>query len=582
MSIMKPILLLLAATLILASCTNGNKKPDSADLVILCTTDVHGACLPYDFKRGCEAEVSLANVSQYVKQERKANPEEVMLFDTGDFLQGQPSIYYYNFIDTTSQHLMARIFNYLGYDAIGVGNHDIETGEGLYNGRFPKMIDMPWLCANAIDTRTGQPMFQPYAVMNRKGIKIAVLGMITPNIHAWLPKSLWPNLEFEDMVECAQKWMPVIQEREHPDIVIGLFHAGSDYETNGNTADTRYNENGSIPAAQKVPGFDIIIIGHDHYKALSDIVNVAGDTVKMIDAATAARFIGRADIHLQRKSDGTYSKTIKTQLVDSRQFAPDTDFCAEFEGDIKKVNDYLEKPLGTLTADLNGIDGLYGPCKFMDLVHDAQLWATKADVSMAAVLSPYEEIPAGNITWRQLFVIYKYENQLFTLLMKGKEIQKYLEFGFSNQFATMRNANDPLINRDSNGKPVTHSFNYTSAAGIRYIVDISKPAGKRVTILSMSDGSAFDPDKDYKVAINSYQASGGGNFITEGLGWDNATLEAHTIDTTPIDVRSYIAAYIKEQGTITPHLRGDWQVIPKDLWEIGKAREIANDDRYFR
>ena len=201
---------------------------------------------------------------------------------------------------------------------------------------------------------------------------------------------------------------------------------------------------------------------------------------------------------------------------------------------------------------------------------------------MAAVLSPYEEIPAGKITWRQLFVIYKYENQLFTLLMKGKEIQKYLEFGFSNQFATMRNANDPLINRDSNGKPVTHSFNYTSAAGIRYIVDISKPAGKRVTILSMSDGSAFDPDKDYKVAINSYQASGGGNFITEGLGWDNATLEAHTIDTTPIDVRSYIAAYIKEQGTITPHLRGDWEVIPKDLWKIGKAREIANDNRYFR
>lgn len=566
--------------LVFTACSE--QKPDVADVTILYTTDTHGAILPYDFKKDQPAPTSLANVYAYVKQEREANPDKIVLLDTGDFLQGQPSIYYYNFVDTLSQHVAARVFNYMEYDAIGVGNHDIEPGESVYGGRLQKMLNMPWICANAIDTRTSEPLFQPYTVVKRQGVKIAILGMITPNIHAWLPKTLWPNLEFEDMVECAKKWVPIIQQKENPDILVGLFHSGGDYKTDGQDENTPFNENGGVPAAIKVPGFDLVLLGHDHYSRDFDIVNVVGDTVKCIDAATQARLIGRADIHLELQKDGTYKKAIKTNMIESSKYEADTDFRIEFEADIKKVNEYVDAPIGMLTADLDGINGLYGPCAFMDLVHNAQLWATKADVSMAAVLSPYDKIPAGQITMRHLFTIYKYENQLFTLRMTGAEIKKYLEFGFTNQFATIKKPGDPLINRGENGKPVVPSFNYTSAAGIKYTVDITKPAGNRVSIESMSDGSKFDLDKEYKVAVNSYQASGGGNFVPVGLGWDQETLDANTIDTTPIDVRRYVAAYIKEQGSITPQLRGDWQIVPKDLWEAAKAKEIASADRNHR
>lgn len=580
---MKKILLITVIMAAFVSCTKQEPKPESADVTILYTTDVHGACLPYDFKLDQPAKTSLANVYSYVKEQREATPDQILLFDTGDFLQGQPSIYYYNFVDTTTQHVAARVYNFMGYDAIGVGNHDIEPGDAVYERHLPKMLNMPWLCANAIDTRTGEPMFQPYSVETRQGVKVAILGMITPHIHAWLPKSLWPNLEFEDMVECAQKWVPIIKEKENPDILIGLFHSGGDYAVDGNDIDTRFNENGGIPAAIKVPGFDLILLGHDHSQRNLDIVNIAGDTVKAIDAATQARLIGRVDIHLDLQEDGTFKKTFKTDLIDSEQYPAEPSFCAEFEADIKKVNEYVDSPIGQLTADLDGINGLYGPCAFMDLIHDAQLWATKADVSFAAVLSPYDKIPAGQITMRHLFTIYKYENQLFTLRMSGSDIKKYLEFGFKNQFATMATANDYLIMRGADGKPVTPTFNYTSAAGIKYTVDITKPAGERVTIESMSDGSAFDLEKEYKVAVNSYQASGGGNFVPVGLGWDEETLKEHTIDTTPIDVRRYVAAYIKENSPITPHVRGDWQIIPTDMWEAGKAKEIADrNNRNFR
>ena len=565
----------------LASCSA--PKPEEADLVLLFTTDVHGACLPFDFKQNQPAKSSLANVCTYVNEQRAANPDAVMLFDTGDFLQGQPSIYYYNFVDTTDMHVMPRVYNFMKYDAIGVGNHDIEPGEDVYGRRLPNQFEMPWLCANAIDQRTGEPMFEPYTVIERQGVKIAILGMITPTIHNWLPKTLWPNLEFEDMVECAKKWVPVIQQKEQPDLLIGLFHAGGDYTVDGADLDTPFNENGAVPAAIKVPGFDIVLCGHDHQPRNFTVANVAGDSVLVLDAQTQALKIGRADIHM-KLVDGKYQKQIVPTLIDATEYTPDPAFCAEFQPVIDEVNNYVDAPLGELSATLYGEPSLYGPSEFQDFIHEAQLWATGADISFAAVLAPHDQIPAGPITMRHLFTLYKYENQLFTLSMTGQEVKTYLEYGFANQYNTMTSANDHLLafKQDEQGKIafntfgpqyVTPTFNYTCAAGIRHTVDISKPAGERVTILSMSDGTPFSLDATYKVAINSYQASGGGGFIPKGLGWDEATLQSHILDASPKDVRRYIAEYIQQIGTVTPRLRGDWEVIPADFWKKGMATD---------
>jgi 2',3'-cyclic-nucleotide 2'-phosphodiesterase/3'-nucleotidase len=578
--------LLTSATLMamaLQSC--GDRKPAEADLVLLYTTDVHGACLPFDFNRNAPAKTSLANVSTYVQQMRQEHPDGVMLFDTGDFLQGQPSMYYYNYVDTVNPHVVPLVANYLGYDAVGMGNHDVETGEAVYHDRLPGQFQMPWLCANAIDTRTADrsPMFQPYTVIERQGLKIAILGMITPNIGAWLPKNLWPNLEFEDMVECAQKWVPIIQQQEHPDLLIGLFHSGGDYTVGGSDVDTYKNENGGLPTAIKVPGFDLVLLGHDHMPRMGQVVNVAGDTVCYIDAQTQATKVGRADIHLTRTASG-YKKQIVTSLIAMDTVAVDTVFAAQFAPQIAAVNAYVDRPLGTLTEPILSHDGMFGPSKFMDLIHNVQLWGTGADISFASVLSGNAKVDAGTLTMRQLFTLYRYENKLFTLEMTGDEVRRYLEYGYGQQFGIMTSADDHLLRFkpeevDAEGvrraQLYTPSFNYTSAAGIRYTVDVRKPIGERVTILSMSDGAAFDLEKTYRVAINSYQACGGGGFIPTGLGWDAETLAAHTVAATTKDVRQYVAEYIEQMGTVTPTCRGDWEVLPTDWWAKGAARDDA-------
>ena len=564
------------ASIALASC---NTKPAEADLVVLFTTDIHGACLAHDIKRNAPAQTSLANVSTYLQEVRKDNPGKVLLFDTGDFLQGQPSLYFYNFVDTTEAHVCARSYNYLKYDAIGVGNHDIETGEEVYNGRLPKQFNMPWLCANAIDTRTGKPMFQPYAVFKKQGVKVAVLGMITPNIGAWLPKSLWANLEFEDMVECAKKWIPVIKEKEQPDLVIGLFHAGMDYTVNGNDMNTYCNENGSIPAAVKVPGFDLCLLGHDHHPALRVVENVNGDSVYIMDAGTQCRKVGRADIHMTLQDNGQYKKRIKTVLEDMNKYAPDSTYVTAMQDCVDKVNEYVDAPIGQLSAPMIGSESLVGPSSFIDVIHDAQLWATGADISFAAVLSPHDNIPAGQITMRHLFLLYKYENLLYTIQMTADEVRRYLEHGYAMQYATMHSPAEHLMAFapvDDNGRMQLSgiSFNFTSAAGIKYEVDVRKEPGQRVRMISMSDGTPIDPNKLYTVAINSYQYSGGGNFIPKGLGWDKQMLESRTVKTSNTDVRRYVAQYITEKGTIDPHVRGDWQVVPQKWYEAARKRDL--------
>ena len=244
----------------MASC---GKRPDTENIVILCTTDLHGAIMPVNYITGDSARTSLANIATAVDSVRDANNGKVLLLDGGDFLQGQPSIYYSNFEDTVETHIQAKVMDFLMYDAATVGNHDIEPGKAVYD-RVREDFDFPWISANILDKKTGKPYFKPYAVFNKMGVKVAILGLTTPTIPNWLPENLWEGLEFEDMVESAAKWVPVIQEKEKPDVLIGLFHSGSDYTVNGSNIDTKLNENGGIPVAMKVDGFDIVILGHDH------------------------------------------------------------------------------------------------------------------------------------------------------------------------------------------------------------------------------------------------------------------------------------------------------------------------------
>jgi len=196
-------------------------------LKIIETTDGHGAIFPYDFINDRGTTGSLAQVQTYVQQERQNPDQQVLLLSGGDILQGQPAVYYFNFEKTNVPHLYARVMNYMGYDAGAVGNHDIETGHAVYD-KFALQLDLPWLAANAVRTDNGEPYFPPYTVFERKGVKIAILGMITPGIPNWLPPGIWSGMKFDDMIENELSFFQNTELDRQPQALDPIIHSALD------------------------------------------------------------------------------------------------------------------------------------------------------------------------------------------------------------------------------------------------------------------------------------------------------------------------------------------------------------------
>ena len=132
-------------------------------LKIVQTSDVHGNYYPYNFITRKDWQGSLARIYAFVEKEREQYKENLILLDNGDILQGQPTAYYYNYIDTVSPHLCAEMMNYMKYDAGNMGNHDVETGRAVFD-RWINTCDFPVLGANIIDISTGEPHIRSWNV----------------------------------------------------------------------------------------------------------------------------------------------------------------------------------------------------------------------------------------------------------------------------------------------------------------------------------------------------------------------------------------------------------------------------------
>jgi 2',3'-cyclic-nucleotide 2'-phosphodiesterase / 3'-nucleotidase len=550
-------------------------------ITIIETTDVHGVILPYDFVEKTPLASSLSSASEYIKMAR-VKDHNLVLLDNGDNLQGQPEEYYYNFIDTVAPHFNSEVMNYMLYDACTVGNHDIEAGHQVYD-RLSKLYKFPLLGANAVDLKTGQPYFKPYTILNKNGKKIAVFGMVTPAIPTWLPPELYSGMEFRDMLATAQKWMPEIINQK-PDLIIGLFHSGWTRNMNREPADS-LNENSSNAVAYLVPGFDIIFNGHDHNVANEKIVNSAGDTVLVIDGGSRGEIVGRADVLFsRRKSNVKNVKIINGSIIKTSDYKPDKDFVAKFSSQDSIIRKYVDKIIGESTSSVSSRNAYFGPSSFIDMIHSIQLEITGADVSFAAPLSFDVSIDKGPVTVGDMFKLYRYENMLYTMRMSGSEILKYLEYSYSGWYNTMKSADDNLMKfrtgNDgkivlSNGKPRlrNQSYNFDSAAGINYTVDVSKPEGKRVTITSFSDGRRFNKDGFYRVAVNSYRGNGGGGHFTSGVGLSAQELRSRLITSTDKDLRYYIIKAIERRKIVAPSANKNWKVIPAEWTRMASRRD---------
>jgi len=551
-------------------------------VIILETTDLHGVILPYDFIEKQKLSASLANSATYINEQRKAG-YPLFLLDNGDNLQGQPEAYYYNFIDTVSPHFISEAMNWLKFDASTAGNHDIEAGHSVYD-RVRKEYTFPLLAANAVDIKTGKPYFTPYVILEKDNIRVAVMGLITPQIPEWLPEELYSGIEFRDMTETAKLWMPEILKQK-PDLVVGLFHSGYDRGNGSQQKGSHSDESGTAAVAFNVPGFDVIFCGHDHKLANEKIVNSAGDSVLILNGGSKSEYIARADIAFAKQGNKNVSrKKISGEIIKVKDYDPDPVFIDKFKKQDEVLNSYVNRVIGTSRSTVSSRDSYFGSSAFVDMIHSLQLEITGADISFAAPLLFDVKIPEGEITVGDMFKLYRFENMLYTMNLTGDEIQKYLEFSYGQWLNTMEGPGDYLLKLrlGKDGKPVltdgkawlkNQPYNFDSAAGIDYVVDVSKPEGHRVFIKSLSGGKPFEKDKIYKVAVNSYRGNGGGGHLIEGSGLNAGMLRKRLIASTDRDLRYYILKSIEEKKSIAPAPGNNWKIIPEEWVKAAEKRE---------
>ena len=535
----------LAITLaILLSIAGRANAPARAHLVILSTTDMHGRIFPIDYYTNRYDNVGIAKVATLVKEARKNDPD-LLLLDSGDTIQGTPLEYFHNKRHNTPPDPMMLSMNALHYDAMAVGNHEYNFGLKVLE-KARSEAQFPWLSANTYDKGTARTHYKPYIVKEVSGVRIGVLGLTTPGIPNWENVPNYAGLEFHETVSEAGKWVTVLRNTEKVDLVVIAMHMGleEDLRTGQINPSQVPNENAAIAIARRVPGVDIILMGHTHREVSSLVVN----GVLLTQANRWASHVARVDVYLEQvggrwrviaRSARTIPVTEKTALDPE---------IAKIGGPYdKETQDWLSRAIGESPEELTARDCRFRDTAIIDLIQRVQLEAGVADVSMAACFNQEARIPKGKVTVRDIASLYEYENTLVTLELTGQQLQEALEH--SAQYFREYEQGKSLAELIDQRVP---GYNFDMAAGVAYEIDLTKPFGQRVQNLKFK-GQPLAPTQKLRVVTNNYRVNGGGNYtMYKG---------APVVYRSSEEVRELIIDWVEKHQTIPTQSNNNWHIV---------------------
>ena len=571
----KTLKLFLAALAAVACC--GPKNGDY-QLHVLTSNDIHGTYFDSTYVDGGTQNSMLA-AYYYVDSVRTAvGPQNVILLDAGDFLQGNNAAYYYNYVDAGVPHVFSRMVSYMGYDAVTWGNHDVEPGHAVYD-RVSKEIEgygIPFLGGNAIREDDGKPYFPAFTILKKGGLKVAVLGFNNANIKAWLDEDIWSGMHFESLIPLVQKDVDMVIAKEKPHVVIVCVHSGT------GDGDGSVLESQGLDLYKSLKGVDVLVCAHDHRPFTTD-----NGTIALLNSGSHSRNLGHGIVSLTVKKHKVVSKSVKSGLIPIRKEKADPEMRKAFQKDYETVKAFTLREVGELKTDLNLSNAFAGMSDYLNLIHTVSLGCEPAQISVAAPLNQRGLIKAGKLVFNDLFTLYQYENQLFVIKMSGKEVKDYLEASYDLWIRTAKKPGDRVLNIHNvpdtrtgleRWSFVNASFNFDSMAGINYTVDVTKPYGERINIESLAHGDAFDPAATYNVAMTSYRASGGGGTM-DRIGIDTDRIDERVVRKYP-EIRNMIYDYLKANGSIDPEVIGDpsvighWEFVPANIAAPSIARDM--------
>jgi len=570
-------LLVMLLAMILQSSAPAPAAPQRT-LHILTTNDIHGNIFSSHYSKEGKRK-SLECVKWQIDSVREAvGASNVLLIDAGDGFQGDNAAYYFNYVDTLGVHPMVRMAKYMAYDAVTVGNHDIETGHPVYDRldrQFSK-AGIPFLAGNAIK-EDGSTYFREYKLVRRAGMKVLVLGYTNANIKQWLGEDLWKGMDFVSLVPYVQRRVDSIKALVKPDITVVSVHSGT-----GN-GDGQQLENQGLDLFSSLKGVDVLLCAHDH----KPFVKV-GDDIVLVNSGSHARFVGHATVRVG--ADG--SREFSGELIRTDWSKYDERMDVKFRKDFDKVKDFTNAEVGNLAMDLRTADAYGGMCSYINFIHTVQLTASGAQISFAAPLTFNGTVRTGKLVYGDMFTIYPFENSLFVIRLTGRQIKDYLEYSYAlwtgdgsdGHALKIQSKADSRTGQDKWSFKERH-YNLDSAGGLVYEVDPYAPAGSKVSIRSLADGTPFSFDASYTVALTSYRANGGGGHLIRGAGIPHELLPSLVEGRYP-DIRTLVYEFVRKYGELTPALvgnvalTGEWRFTPASEAAVAADLELLFPKRF--
>ena len=532
----------LSVAMVLSLSVTALAADGETHLTIIGTSDTHGNIWGYSYEDMKESTGDgLARVSTYVSQVREENPNTILV-DAGDTIQGTIMTDDLYSKDTTD-HPVPAALNYMGYDAWVLGNHEFNFGVDTLK-EIIAQTDVPVLAANIKNADGSYFTGAGYTIVERGGVKVAIIGVTTPNIPRWDgTKQGVADLTFESMADAVADCIEEIGDGA--DVIMVSTHAGlsAEYSTDGADA--------AQTILDKCPEVDVLQLGHTH----TTYINNDG-AIPVGETKNNAGEVVRYDLTLNADKEIT-SATVET--VSMADVEPDQglrDVPAVKTAQEKTASFIQDNVLGHAAADfqpvneINGLpEGRLQDTAVIDLIGTVQLENSGADVTAVALFKDTSDLKQGDLNYGNMFDIYKYPNVLYTVEVTGAEMKAYMEWAAECWNQWQPGDINISFNPDKAGYLHDHFI------GLNYEVNLSKPAGERIENVTFK-GEPLTDDMTLTLCVNDYRYTGLKNegIISGEKQWESSA-----------SVRDMLVAYLAEHDPLEPVVDNNWKITGVDL-----------------
>jgi len=477
---------------------------DVVALDVVGISDFHGAL------EESGKDPGFAKLGGHLREQYNKNPQGTLILSGGDMFQG-------SLLSTVSQgRPVLAAMNYTGFDAMTIGNHEFDWGVKVLQ-ELAAQAEFPFLAANLYELQTGdQPEWiKPYIIIEKQGVKIGIIGLVTTETLEIIRPEQMAGLEIRDPAEVLEVMVPEVRKQGAKAIIV-LSHLGCPPSDGMLTGE-------AVELVEAAPDIDALLTAHDHLVIHGEI-----NGVPVTQAGYNGRAVARIRLLFSQEQDRVIKSLTGVTELQPANLVADPDIAAIIQSYLPEIDEARAEIIGKNAYDIQ--HDRYQVSSLGSFISDVFREVTGSDIAFVNGGGIRTDLASGNITLEKLWAVLPFDNTLVVQDMTGREIIQVLEYGIKNK-----------------------TFGSIQFSGLRVWYDATRPAGERVTRVTLADNTPLEADKSYQVVINSFLAGGGDGYTM----FEDAGQQVNT----RLQMRDVLIDHIKTVGTI--EFKGDTRFTDK-------------------